>query len=53
MQLMLASEKQWNEYCYGSIEFGMITVIWIRCVQAYRWVQQFHENKVAHRGNLF
>jgi hypothetical protein len=52
-QLMLASEKWCNKFCDGSIEFGPITGICIRCLQAYRWVQQFHDNKVAHEGNLF
>ncbi len=27
------------------IYFNPITGLWIRCLQAYRWVQQFHENK--------
>jgi hypothetical protein len=52
-QLMLALEKRCNKFCDGSIEFSPIIDTWIRCLQAYRWVQQFHENKVAHRGNLF
>ena len=52
-QLMLTSEKQCNKFCDGSIEFSLVTSIWIRHFQAYRWVQQFHENKVAHKGNLF
>jgi hypothetical protein len=34
-------------------EFSPVTGIWIHCLQAYRWVQQFHEGKVAHEGNLF
>ncbi len=51
MQLILALEKQCNKFCDGSIEFSLITSIWVRCLQAYHWVQ-FHENKVAHRGNL-
>jgi hypothetical protein len=53
MQLMLASKKQCSKFCDGSIEFSPITGIWIHCLQAYRWVQQFHEKKVAHKGNLF
>jgi hypothetical protein len=53
MQLMLALEKQCNKFCDGSIELSPITGIWICHLQAYRWVQQFHENKVANRGNLF
>jgi hypothetical protein len=53
IQLMLASEKQFNKYCDGRIEFSPIAGIWIRHLQAYRCVQQFHENKVAHGGNLF
>ncbi len=52
-QLMLALEKRCNKFCDRSIEFSPITGIWIRCLQAYRWIQQFHENKVAHGGNLF
>ena len=52
-QLMLASEKQCNKFCDSSIELSPITGIWIRRLQAYRWIQQFHENKVAHGGNLF
>jgi hypothetical protein len=52
-QLMLAMEKWCNKFCDGSIEFISITGTWIHCFQAYRWVQQFHENKVAHGGNLF
>jgi hypothetical protein len=48
MQLRLALEKRFNNFCDGSIEFSLITGIWIRCLQAYCWVQQFHENKVAH-----
>jgi hypothetical protein len=51
--LMLASKKWCNNFLDGSIEFSLVTSIWIRCLQAYRWVQQFHENKVAHGGNLF
>jgi hypothetical protein len=53
VQLMLASEKRCNKFCDGSIEFSLITGIWIHCLQAYHWVQQFHENKVAHGGSLF
>jgi hypothetical protein len=52
-QLMLASEKRCNKFHDGSIEFIPVTGIWIHCLQAYRWVQKFHENKVAHGGNLF
>jgi hypothetical protein len=52
-QLMLASEKWCNKFCDRSIEFSPITGIWIHCLPAYRWIQQFHENKVAHGGNLF
>jgi hypothetical protein len=52
-QLMLALEKRCNKFCDGSIEFSPVTGIWIRCLQAYHWVQQFHKNKVAHGGNLF
>jgi hypothetical protein len=52
-QLMLASKKRCNKFCDGSIEFSPITGIWIRRLQAYRWIQQFHEKKVAHGGNLF
>jgi hypothetical protein len=47
-QLMLASEKRCSKFCDGRIEFSPITGIWIRRLQAYRWIQQFHENKVAH-----
>jgi hypothetical protein len=50
---MLASEKRCNKFCDRSIEFSPITGIWIRRLQAYRWIQQLHENKVAHGGNLF
>jgi hypothetical protein len=53
MQLMLASEKWCNKFHDGSKEFSLITGIWIYCLQAYLWIQQFHENKVAHGGNLF
>jgi hypothetical protein len=52
-QLMLGSEKCCNKFWNGSIKFSLVTGIWIQCLQAYRWIQQFHENKVAHRGNLF
>jgi hypothetical protein len=34
-QLMLALEKQCNKFCDGSIEFSLITGIWIRCLRAY------------------
>ncbi len=47
-QLMLALEKWCNKFCDRNIEFSPITDIWIQRVQAYRWIQQFHENKVAH-----
>jgi hypothetical protein len=53
MQLMLALEKVVISFGMESIEFSPVTGIWIRCLQAYHWVQQFHENKVAHGGNLF
>jgi hypothetical protein len=53
MQLMLALEKRCNKFHDGSIELSPITGIWIHCLQAYRWIQQFHENKVANGGNLF
>jgi hypothetical protein len=53
MQLMVALEKWCNKFPDGSIEFSPITGIWIHCLQAYHWVQQFHDNKVAHGGNLF
>ncbi len=52
-QPMLASEKQCNKFCDGSLEFSPVTGIWIHCLQAYRWVQHFYEIKVTHRGNLF
>jgi hypothetical protein len=51
-QLMLALEKQCNKFQDGSIEFCLVTGIWIRHLQAYRWVRRFHENKVARGGNL-
>ncbi len=47
MQLMLASEKQCNKFHDGIIEYSPITGKWIHCLQAYPWIQQFHENKVA------
>jgi hypothetical protein len=50
---MLASEKWCNKFCDGCIKFSPVTGIWICHLQAYRWVQKFHENKVAHGGNLF
>jgi hypothetical protein len=53
MQLILALEKWCNKFCDGSIELSPITGIWIRCLQAYCWVQQLHENRVAHGSNLF
>jgi hypothetical protein len=53
MHLMLALEKRCNKFCDGSIEFSPIAGIWIQRLQAYRWIQQFHENKVTHGGNLF
>jgi hypothetical protein len=53
MQLMLALEKWCNKFWDGSIEFSPVTGIWIHCLQAYCWVQQFYEIKVAHGGNLF
>jgi hypothetical protein len=53
MQLILASEKWCNKFCDGSIEFNPVTGLWIRRLQAYHWVQQLHENKAAHGGNLF
>jgi hypothetical protein len=52
-QLMLALKKRCNKFWDKSIEFSLVTGVWIRCLQAYRWVQQFHENKVAHGGNQF
>ncbi len=52
-QLMLALENWCNKFQDESIEFSLVTSIWICCLQAYRWVQPFHENKVAHGGNLF
>jgi hypothetical protein len=50
---MLALEKRCNEFCDRSIEFSPITGIWIQHLRAYRWIQRFHENKVAQGGNLF
>jgi hypothetical protein len=52
-QLMLGLEKQCNKFQNGSIKFSLVTGIWIQCLQAYHWIQQFHQNKVTHRGNLF
>jgi hypothetical protein len=52
-QLMLALEKWCNKFCDGGIEFSLVTGIWICHLQAYCWVQPFHENKVAHVGNQF
>jgi hypothetical protein len=52
-QLMLALEKQCNKFCDRSTEFSPITGIWIQCLQACRWIQQSHEDKVTHKGNLF
>jgi hypothetical protein len=49
---MLASEKCCNKFRDRSIEFSPVTSIWIHCLQAYSWVQQFHKNKVTHGGNL-
>ncbi len=53
MQMILALKKQCNKFCDRSIEFSPITGTWIKCLQAYCWIQQFHENKGAHRGNMF
>jgi hypothetical protein len=53
MELMLALGKRCNKFQGGSIEFSPVTGIWKRCLQACHWVQQFHENKMAHGGNLF
>jgi hypothetical protein len=52
-QLMLGSKKRCNKFWDGGVEFSSITDIWIRRLQEYHWIQQFHENKVAHGGNLF
>jgi hypothetical protein len=39
MQLMLSLEKWCHKFCDGSIEFSLVTGIWIRLLQAYCWVQ--------------
>ncbi len=52
-QLMLDLEKWCNKIRDERIKFSPVIGIWIRLLQAYRWVQGFHENKVAHGGNLF
>jgi hypothetical protein len=52
-QLMLALEQRCSKFYDGSIEFSPITGIWTHCLQAYCWIQQFHENVVVHGGNLF
>ncbi len=50
---MLALEKCCNKFWDRSIKFSPITGIWIWHLKAYRWIQQFYENKVAYGGNLF
>jgi hypothetical protein len=50
---MQGLEKGCNKFQNGSLEFSPITGIWIRCLQAYHWIQPFHETMVAHVGNLF
>jgi hypothetical protein len=53
MLVVLGLEKQCNRFWNGSIKFSLVTGIWIQLLQAYHWIQHFHENKVAHGGNLF
>ncbi len=53
MQLMLGLEKLCNKFWNRSIKFSPITGIWIQCLQVYNRIKWFHENKVAHGGNLF
>jgi hypothetical protein len=52
-RLMLGSEKRCNKLRYGSIEFSPVMGIWIRRLQAYRWIRRYHEGMVEHSGNLF
>ena len=51
-QLMLGSEKQCNKFRDGTIEFSPVVGIWIRRLQAYHWIEQYHTGKVKHAGNL-
>jgi len=51
-QLMLGSEKWCNKFRDGNIEFSPVVGIWIRRLQAYRWIEQYHAGKVKHAGNL-
>jgi hypothetical protein len=47
-QLMLGSEKRCNKFHDWNIEFSPVVGIWIHCLQAYRWIQQYHAGNVKH-----
>ena len=51
-QLMLGSEKRCNKFRDGNIEFSPVVGIWIRHLQAYRWIEQYHAENVKRAGNL-
>ena len=52
-RLMLGLEKCCNKFRDGSIEFSPVIGLWIRRIQVYRWIRQYHEGRVEHTGNLF
>jgi hypothetical protein len=52
-QLMLGLEKRCNKFRDGSIDFSPVVGLWIRCLQAYRWMGRYLAGLVPHPGNLF
>ncbi len=52
-QLMLGLEKRCNKFRDGNIDFSLVVGLWIRRLQAYRWISRYQNDQVLHAGNLY
>jgi hypothetical protein len=52
-QLMLGSEKRCNKFRDGNIDFCPVVGVWIRRLQAYRWISRYQNSQAPHAGNLY
>ncbi len=52
-QLMLGLEKRCNKFRDGNIDFSPVVGLWIRHLQAYRWIDRYQNGQVPHAGNLY
>jgi hypothetical protein len=50
---MLGLEKRCNKFRDGNIDFSLVVGLWIRRLQAYRWISRYQNGQVPHAGNLY